>query len=289
MLLEFKQHIDPILSPDLPLSFEPFPIDTMQSVTLPDLTHVHTTTQSTQALTDFPDSSTPSRLPDLSYSTLSLKIARQPPPKIVYQRILRPFPVVRLEGDVQETSQNNLFVDATLIKQDSEEEVIPNILEGNKCVRITQGVFSVFKKLKIQATSQQQQTLFRIKFSLKRYLENSFQLIPDATVISEPIEVFSHSLYLDRHDSTKIPPPVINEIVPPLAKVGSRVALLGSNFSNTANTIVALNDNLKVSSQYHEQCTLLFTVPDVMEGEYTLAVSNDGRFFCEGKTILIIK
>jgi len=107
----------------------------------------------------------------LAYSidmTYQLRIARQPPARTVYQRILKPFPAVMLSGgNFDASSMNNLFVEAALLRTDSDVE-IPTILEGNKIVRISNGAFATFKKLKILATSQQQGTLFRLRFTLKK-------------------------------------------------------------------------------------------------------------------------
>lgn len=101
--------------------------------------------------------------------------------------------VGNMNGDV--TATNNLFVEASLLRSDSDVE-LPLCIEGTKVVRISNGVFATFKKLKILSTSQQQGTLFRLKFTLKRYIGNVFEQLPNTYVISNPIEVFSHTLYL---------------------------------------------------------------------------------------------
>jgi hypothetical protein len=129
---------------------------------------------------------------------------RQPPSRTVYQRILKPFPSVMLAGGnaSDQAANNNLFVEATLLRSDSDVE-LPLCIEGNRIVRISNGVFATFKKLKILSTSQQQGTLFRIKFTLKRYIGNVFEQLPTGVVISNPIEVFSHTLYLsEKQDGT---------------------------------------------------------------------------------------
>jgi hypothetical protein len=128
-------------------------------------------------------------------SNYQLRIARQPPSRTVYQRILKPFPSVMLIGASSEVANNNLFVEATLLRCDSDAE-LPSCIEGNRTVRISNGVFAVFKKLKILSTTQQQGTLFRLKFTLKRYVGNVFEQVANAVTVSNPIEVFSHTLYL---------------------------------------------------------------------------------------------
>lgn len=105
-------------------------------------------------------------------------------------------------GNFDATLMSNLFVEATLLRTDSDIE-IPTVLEGNKVVRISNGAFATFKKLKILSTSQQQGTLFRLKFSLKKYVGNVFEPIPNATIISNPIEVFSHTLYINQQSEGK--------------------------------------------------------------------------------------
>jgi len=93
-------------------------------------------------------------------------------------------------------AQSNLFVEATLLRSDSDVE-LNQILDGSKVIRISTGVFATFKKLKILSTTQQQGTLFRLKFQLKRYVGNVFEIIEGASVTSNPIEVFSHTQYLN--------------------------------------------------------------------------------------------
>lgn len=134
---------------------------------------------------------------DMIFSNYQLRLARQPPGKTVYQRILKPFPAVMLIiTGPQDISNSNLFVEATLLRSDSDVE-LSQCLEGNRIVRISNGVFATFKKLKILSTSQQQGTLFRLKFTLKRYVGNVFEVVNNCSVTSTPIEVFSHTLYLN--------------------------------------------------------------------------------------------
>lgn len=99
----------------------------------------------------------------------SLRIAKQPPPKTVYQRILKPPPSVMLVGPgVQNGTVSNYFVETTLVRSDSDVE-LGACIDGNKVERVSNGVFAIFKKLKILSTTQQQGTLFRLKFVLKKY------------------------------------------------------------------------------------------------------------------------
>lgn len=66
----------------------------------------------------------------------------------------------------------------------------------------SEGVYTAtFKKLKILSTSQQLQgILFRLKFTLKKYAGSNFTpiAVPHCEVVSHPVEVFSHSQYLNK-------------------------------------------------------------------------------------------
>jgi hypothetical protein len=111
-------------------------------------------------------------LPAKSQLSLRLVMAREPPPKTVYQRILKPYPSVMVDiwdpsSSCQDLSSLNLFVEVCLLRADS-DGALPECLEGNRVVRLGTGVFATFTKLKILSTSQQQGTLFRLRFRLKR-------------------------------------------------------------------------------------------------------------------------
>jgi len=125
---------------------------------------------------------------------------------------------------------------------------------------------------------------------LKRYIGNVFEQIPTASVISNPIEVFSHTLYLTEKQEATPPPPVVHEILPPAGVVGTRVALLGNNFVNSPQLRVRFGDSL-ISAVWHEQGTLLCNVPHpskppTAEG-VPIRVSNDGINFCETKVFFV--
>ena len=109
----------------------------------------------------------------------------------MYQRILKPHPVVSLEGE--QLDNQNLYVEAIVVHESS-EDVVDGVLDGTKTVQIRKGT-AQFKKLKITATSQMKGTYFRLKFLLKIYDGKEFQQ-EGTSEISHPIEVFSHSQYL---------------------------------------------------------------------------------------------
>eukprot|EP01117_Protostelium_nocturnum_P010524 TRINITY_DN3790_c0_g1_i1.p1 TRINITY_DN3790_c0_g1~~TRINITY_DN3790_c0_g1_i1.p1 ORF type:complete len:537 (-),score=172.27 TRINITY_DN3790_c0_g1_i1:220-1830(-) len=211
-----------------------------------------------------------------------LRIARQPPSRTVYQRILKPFPSVMLIGGNADTINNNLFVEASLMRSDSDVE-LPTCIEGNRIIRISNGVFATFKKLKILSTSQQQGTLFRLKFALKRYVGNVFEQLSPAVAVTNPIEVFSHTLYLSERPELTPAPPIIHEILPTTGIVASRTVILGVNFVNSPTLKVRLGE-YEVPVSFHEQGTLVCTIPALPRtGTFPVRVSNDGTNYCETK------
>jgi hypothetical protein len=120
-----------------------------------------------------------------------ISLIKQPPPCTVYQRILKPYPVISL--DAKPGPNDSFFVETTLVRADSEVE-IPSSLDGIRTVPVKLG-FATFKKLKILTTSLQQGTNFCLKFVLKRHIGNTFEQVGNS-VKSEVIEVVSHSQYI---------------------------------------------------------------------------------------------
>jgi len=131
-----------------------------------------------------------------------LEIQRQPPPLAVYQRILKPNPIVMLIADgVFIEESHNLFVECSLLRGDNNQEV-GHCLEGNRTVRIAVGLFAHFTKLKIMYTTQQMGTIFKLKFQLKRYIGNVMESIPGATIVSNIIETVSHRMIIQKKENT---------------------------------------------------------------------------------------
>jgi len=162
-----------------------------------------------------------SRPPKLESPQLELRVLQQPPSQAVYQRILRPFPTVSVVGFNSATMSNNLFVEVNLLTQsDNDPQALyqnlykqtissaegdkKNLMIGGQRVQRSElgsspdTLVVVFRKLKILSTTAQQGgAFFVLQFVLKRYVDNQFENVEGvACVISDPIEVFSHTLYL---------------------------------------------------------------------------------------------
>lgn len=97
---------------------------------------------------------------------------------------------------VGDTSANdtNLFVVPMLFRCDTLTEE-SKYLTGNKPMRVSSGRLLTFRKIKVLTTShQQQETLFCLKFELRRYLgegEDDYELLDG--IFTNPISVLSHS------------------------------------------------------------------------------------------------
>lgn len=218
-------------------------------------------------------------------SFLSLQINRQPPNKTVYQRILKPFPSVMLVGSPDDTS--NLFVEAILVRHEDPSNELPTVLDGTKVVRVN-GNFAIFKKLKILQTTQQLGCQFAMKFALKTYHGTNFEDVPKAWVISDPIDVYSHTLYLTEKPNSSPTPPTVSEVLPSRGSAGTRVVILGTNFVNSPHLRVSFGDQI-TAANFHEKGTLICTVPPGLPvGPQVLRVANDSVHFCESNVYFAI-
>ncbi|PRP85132.1 IPT/TIG domain-containing protein [Planoprotostelium fungivorum] len=159
---------------------------------------------------------------------VSLQILQHPPTQAVYQRILRPFPTVAVVGASHLKTTNNLFVEVSLLRQHEQGNTTTetngksnpdkkHLIGGQLVQRSEWGpnpdkLIVVFRKLKILTTTAQQGgSFFVLKFILKRYVDNNFEVVPGvALAISDPMEVFSHTLYLKSRNPNpqSVPPPL---------------------------------------------------------------------------------
>jgi hypothetical protein len=132
-----------------------------------------------------------SQSPNFQMGPFVVQLVVQPPTRVVYQRILKPYPTLHVLGPHQTVP--NLYIEANLLRRDTLDEL--QYLDGTTLVRVWNGL-ATFRKLKITSTSQQAGTHFLLRFTLKRYDVAKFIVVPSTPAISDPIEVFSHSQYL---------------------------------------------------------------------------------------------
>jgi len=240
-----------------------------------------------------------------------ISLVRQPPKQTVYMRILKPYPTVALTippDSVMKTQQ--LFVEASLVRSDNGED-ITNCLEGTRVVQVV-NMFATFKKLKITVTSQQKNTSFCIRFSLRRYTSSECQVLSECVVTSTPIVVFSHTGYLasssnaeparsssprpqERHVGPIADTVMVTEVIPCEAQSGARVVIIGSNFKPASRLCVSFNE-LIVKPKFHEDCALVCNVPPLCvrnldplgRMKVDVRVSLDGNSFSKSYAVMYI-
>lgn len=139
---------------------------------------------------------------------LVFKIVRQPHEEIIYNRILKPVPVLLMRGFP--TDDTIYVVDAVLI--DEKGTVVPDGILGSQRMTIENDQFCSFARLKVGKTSQQvgkdQDSTLRIQFVLKSAkrgggYEPTFWDEGEGAVTAEttPMKVYSHTTYLNKKDS----------------------------------------------------------------------------------------
>jgi ankyrin repeat protein len=203
---------------------------------------------------------------------MQLQIVEQPPEKSVYKRNLKPNPMVMINGE--QINDNNLYVVPILVRCDTFSDE-PKYLTGNRPVRVANGRVLTFRKLKITTTShQQQETLFCIKFELRKYVKDDEYILLD-TVHSTPVSVLSHSTQMKPVPTVAA---VVTEVVPASgdSNGGTRVAILGSSFVDSPATRVRF-DTADVVPTFHGPGTLICTVPEHAPGTVAVKVSNSPK------------
>eukprot|EP01089_Gocevia_fonbrunei_P015132 TRINITY_DN4342_c0_g1_i1.p1 TRINITY_DN4342_c0_g1~~TRINITY_DN4342_c0_g1_i1.p1 ORF type:complete len:674 (+),score=119.59 TRINITY_DN4342_c0_g1_i1:677-2698(+) len=239
----------------------------MQSKALETTTTTSITTEITTS------SNAPSSTSSSQTQKLHLKIVEQPPEKSVYKRNLKPNPMIQLVGD-EDNKEPNLYVAPILLRCDTLEEK-PKLMTGHKPIKVAPGRVVVFRRLKITSTSHQQgESLFAIKFELRRYHSNDEYEVLDY-VQSNPICVLSHSTQLKPASSTTA---TISEVIPYSGSStgGTRVAVLGNNFVDTPSARVRF-DNTDVMPIFHGPRTLICSTPEHKPGIVSVRVSNDSK------------
>jgi hypothetical protein len=203
---------------------------------------------------------------------LELRITGSPPAKSVYQRILKPYPVVKVIG-ADKLANRVLFLKASLWNADGTEML--SCLEGGLQVA-AQPTTATFKKLKVLNTSVQKGTLFKLKFQLEIFGEREQSL--DIHVWSDPMEVVSHTVYLSNPNSSAPTPATVTEAIPNMGAVGSRVVIIGSSFVDLPTVRVKFGDVI-AHHTFHESGALIVVAPHQPTGvsRVPVSVSNDGN------------
>jgi len=209
----------------------------------------------------------------VSQKRWNVRIIEQPPEKSVYKRNLKPNPTVQLVEDEENSMEANLYVAPILIRCDTLEEK-PKLMTGNKPVKVAPGRVVSFRRLKITSTSHQQgESLFAIKFELRRYHGNEYEILD--FVQSNPICVLSHSTQLRPASSTTAS---VTEVIPYSGSTqgGTRVAVLGNNFVDSPSARVRF-DTTDVMPTFHGPRTLICVTPQHQPGIVSVRVSNDSK------------
>lgn len=203
---------------------------------------------------------------------LELRITGAPPAKSVYQRILKPYPVVKVIG-ADKLVNRVLFLKASLWNADGTTQM--TCLDGGLQVA-AQPTTATFKKLKVLNTSVQKGTLFKLKFQLEVFGEREQAL--DIHVWSDPMEVVSHTVYLTNPSNTAPTPATVTETIPNCGVTGSRVIVLGSSFLDHESVRVKFGDVI-CHHTFHENGALIAHAPvqpASTPSRVLVSVSNDG-------------
>lgn len=215
-----------------------------------------------------------------SVSTYNLVVTEQPPDRCVYKRNVKPGPTVVVQGGSGEDDTDaNIWMFAILTRCDTEEDV-PTFLIGNAPQRLTPSRTFDWKRLKVMVTSHQQnETMFALRFELRRYPDGAHAEDPSAPfevlaqTSTNPILVLSHSTQL------RVPIealPNVLEVVPASGPPGgfTRVAVLGRDFVESPTTRVKFG-NTEVHPIFHGPKTLICRTPPHTSGRVEVRVCND--------------
>jgi len=129
--------------------------------------------------------------------------------------------------------------------------------------------------------------LFKLKFTLQKIVGKDKLKIEGAECYSNPIDVYSHTTYLDKPE--KSAPPVIKEVLPNMGGINSRVAIIGSSFVSTANLTVRFG-NIITTPQFHDSGTLICSAPQQTSSSndpVLVSISNDGNNFCQSQVTFV--
>lgn len=214
-----------------------------------------------------------------SGSPFYLTITEQPPERCVYKRNVKPGPVVTVSGGSPQDYQQNMKVACILVRCDTEEDV-PNFLIGANPQDLTESRVCEWKRLKVTATSHQQnETLFCFRFELRRFPYGMsgddprcpFEVL--AQVTTNPVHVLSHSTQLKTPVDTL---PTVFQVIPASGSPHgfTRVAILGADFVESPTTRVKFG-NIEVHPSFHGPKTLVCRTPAHVPGKVEVRVCND--------------
>eukprot|EP01090_Pellita_catalonica_P012391 TRINITY_DN2677_c0_g1_i1.p1 TRINITY_DN2677_c0_g1~~TRINITY_DN2677_c0_g1_i1.p1 ORF type:complete len:724 (-),score=90.68 TRINITY_DN2677_c0_g1_i1:49-2220(-) len=227
----------------------------------------------------------------LRRTPVGLKLVRDIPEKVVYRKILRPFPSVMLTDVSSGFVPGQYFVKAVLVHLNGTE--LPDSLEGDYTARFGRGgTIAMFDKLKIKHTCNSMKVdSFQLKFSLHR-LEDCTRVLSSrgsdlalCSVLSEKVRVFSHSTYLKRKDKNFAR---ISELRPNSGKAsgGQRVAITGSGFGSQQSPPRIKFGKSEIQATLRQDGVLLCIVPPFLtaanEGQsrsVLVSIANHGQPF----------
>lgn len=206
----------------------------------------------------------------------SLSIIDQPPDRIVYNRCLKPNPVVLVQSRQPPSlgPGESLQIVPVLYRFDTSQPI--QFLVGNQPQSANIGSPVVFKRLKVSKTSHQlDDTLFFLRFEL-RITDGSKQSESLASVQSKPFSVVSHSSLLK--EKSKAPVAAVTEVIPPSGSTigGTRVVIIGSNFEDSPTLLVRF-DNTTVFAEFVSPGTLVCFTPSHFPASVHVTVSNNSK------------
>eukprot|EP01130_Rhizamoeba_saxonica_P016228 TRINITY_DN7467_c0_g1_i1.p1 TRINITY_DN7467_c0_g1~~TRINITY_DN7467_c0_g1_i1.p1 ORF type:complete len:451 (-),score=71.96 TRINITY_DN7467_c0_g1_i1:40-1392(-) len=207
-----------------------------------------------------------------------LSVYVQPKAKVVYRRIVKPSPVIRLTKNTNKNER--LYLDVTLVRSDNYEPI--SCIKGGGPHPISNGE-CVFKKLQITQTSKSKNCKFLFRFQLLKHENNNYHPVGNVSIFSRSIEVFSHSNYISKESSTPPPPPMVSCIIPEYGSYvgGTRCVLLGVNFVESTKLRVSFGETI-VAATYHEENTLIVHTPPCLgTSPVLIRATNDATHYCD--------
>jgi hypothetical protein len=201
---------------------------------------------------------------------LTVTIVDQPPEKCVYKRNVKPPPSVQVNGNLHAVD-GQLYIVPVLSRCDTQEDM-PQAITGNNPVKIGASQTLPFPRLKVLVTTHQlSEAMFSLRFELRLYNGDDFELLDTAT--SDPFQVVSHSTQL-RPSSRSLPQVV--EVLPftGAPSGATRVCILGTNFLDSPTTRVRFDD-VEVIPIFHGAKTLICHTPKHAPGLVNVFVANE--------------